>query len=185
MTTKEVGCLRSDVGRQKAEVGKEQGRDTAMCGDPKTWFPMRVTYQREMKVKAELDRLGIENFVPMRYRIVERRRETNTNLTDDTNMRELRRETNTNLTDGTNMRELRRETNTNLTDDTNMRDHGDERTQMTRIKRIYGTTELRRELVPAISNLIFVRSTQERVTLRDHIILADEQYFSFKDNKKL
>ena len=28
---------------------------------------MRVTYQREMKVKAELDRLGIENFVPMRY----------------------------------------------------------------------------------------------------------------------
>ena len=139
MTTEEVGCLRSDVGRQKAEVGKEQGRDTRMCGDPNTWFPMRVTYQREMKVKAELDRLGIENFVPMRYRIVERRRETNTNLTDGTNMRELRRETNTNLTDGT-----------------NMRDHGDERTQMTRIKRIYGTTELRRELVPAISNLIFV-----------------------------
>ena len=172
MTTEEVGCLRSDVGRQKAEVGKEQGRDTRMCGDPKTWFPMRVAYQREMKVKTELDRLGIENFVPMRYRIVERRvdgttelrRETNTNLTDDTNMRELRRETNTNLTDDTNMRELRRETNTNLTDDTNMRDHGDERTQMTRIKRIYGTTELRRELVPAISNLIFVRSTQERVS---------------------
>ena len=105
MTTEEVGCLRSDVGRQKAEVGKEQGRDTAMCGDPKTWFPMRVTYQREMKVKAELDRLGIENFVPMRYRIVELRRETNTNLTDDTNMRELRRETNTNLTDGTNIRD--------------------------------------------------------------------------------
>ena len=121
MTTEEVGCLRSDVGRQKAEVGTT----------------------------------------------------------------ELRRETNTNLTDDTNMRELRRETNTNLTDDTNIRDHGDERTQMTRIKRIYGTTELRRELVPAISNLIFVRSTQERVSLRDHIILADEQYFSFKDNKKL
>ena len=155
MTTEEVGCLRSDVGRQKAEVGKEQGRDTRMCGDPKTWFPMRVTYQREMKVKAELDRLGIENFVPMRYRIVERRVDGTT---------ELRRETNTNLTDGTNMRELRRETNTNLTDDTNIRDKGDERTQMTRIKRIYGTTELRRELVPAISNLIFVRSTQERVS---------------------
>ena len=128
------------------------------------YFPMRVTYQREMKVKAELDRLGIENFVPMRYRIVELRRETNTNLTDGTNIPELRRETNTNLTDDTNMRELRRETNTNLTDDTNIRDHGDERTQMTRIKRIYGTTELRRELVPAISNLIFVRSTQERVS---------------------
>ena len=93
MTTEEVGCLRSDVGRQKAEVGT-----------------------------------------------TELRRETNTNLTDGTNIRELRRETNTNLTDDTNMRELRRETNTNLTDGTNIRDHGDERTQMTRIKRIYGTT---------------------------------------------
>ena len=63
---------------------------------------MRVTYQREMKVKAELDRLGIENFVPMRYRIAE-------SLND-------------------------------------------------------GKTELRRELVPAINNLIFVRSTQELVS---------------------
>ena len=32
--------------------------DTTVCGDPKTWFPMRVTYQREMKVKADLDQLG-------------------------------------------------------------------------------------------------------------------------------
>ena len=80
----------------------EEGRDTTMCGDPKTWFPMRVTYQREMKVKAELDRLGIENFVPMRYKVVERQND--------------------------------------------------------------GDTELRRELVPAINNLIFVRSTQERVS---------------------
>ena len=39
------------------EDEKGMGRDTRMCGDPKTWFPMRVTYQREMKVKAELDRL--------------------------------------------------------------------------------------------------------------------------------
>ena len=84
------------------EVGNELGRDTRMCGDPKMWFPMRVTYQREMKVKAELDRLGIENFVPMRYRIAE-------SLND-------------------------------------------------------GKTELRRELVPAINNLIFVRSTQELVS---------------------
>ena len=83
------------------ETGKESGRDTRMCGDPKTWFPMRVTYQREMKVKAELDRLGIENFVPLRYKVVESQND--------------------------------------------------------------GDTELRRVLVPAISNLIFVRSTQERV----------------------
>ena len=84
------------------EIVKESGRDTRMCGDPKTWFPMRVTYQREMKVKAELDRLGIENFVPMRYKVVEAQND--------------------------------------------------------------GDTELRRVLVPAINNLIFVRSTQERVS---------------------
>ena len=84
------------------ETGSESGRDTRMCGDPKTWFPMRVTYQREMKVKAELDRLGIENFVPMRYKVVERQND--------------------------------------------------------------GDTELRRVLVPAINNLIFVRSTQERLS---------------------
>ena len=84
------------------ETGSELGRDTRMCGDPKTWFPMRVTYQREMKVKAELDRLGIENFVPMRYKVVESQ-------------------------------------------------NG-------------GDSELQRVLVPAISNLIFVRSTQERMS---------------------
>ena len=84
------------------ELDDSMGRDTRMCGDPKTWFPMRVTYQREMKVKAELDRLGIENFVPMRYKVVESQ-------------------------------------------------NG-------------GDTELRRVLVPAISNLIFVRSTQERMS---------------------
>ena len=84
------------------ELDDSMGRDTTMCGDPKTWFPMRVTYQREMKVKAELDRLGIENFVPMRYQVVESQND--------------------------------------------------------------GDTELRRVLVPAISNLIFVRSTQNRVS---------------------
>ena len=84
------------------ELDDSMGRDTTMCGDPKTWFPMRVTYQREMKVKAELDRLGIENFVPMRYKVVESQND--------------------------------------------------------------GDMELRRVLVPAINNLIFVRSTQERLS---------------------
>jgi transcription antitermination factor NusG len=88
---------------------KDRGRDTEVCGDPKIWFPMRVTYLREMKVKAELDRLGIECFVPMRYKVVELPFE-----------------------------KLR------------IRNGGD--------------TELRRELVPAINNLIFVRSTQERIS---------------------
>ena len=84
------------------ELDDSMGRDTTMCGDPKTWFPMRVTYQREIKVKAELDRLGIENFVPMRYKVMESQND--------------------------------------------------------------GDSELRRMLVPAINNLIFVRSTKERVS---------------------
>ena len=79
-----------------------KGRCTEVCGDPKIWFPMRVTYGREMKVKAELERIGIESFLPMKYKVVG--------------------------------------------------------------SQINGDAELRRELVPAISNLIFVRSTQERVT---------------------
>ena len=78
------------------------GRDTERCGDPRIWFPMRVTYQREMKVKAELDRLEIENFIPMTYQFTESRKQ--------------------------------------------------------------GDTELRRELVPAINNLIFVHSTKERIS---------------------
>ena len=91
------------------QEGNMMGRDTEVCGDPKIWFPMRVTYQREMKVKAELDRLGIECFVPMRYKVVEL-----------------------------------------PLDKLRVRNGGD--------------TELRRELVPAINNLIFVKSTQERIS---------------------
>ena len=35
------------------------------------WYPMRVTYGREMKVKATLDQLGVENFLPMQYQTIE------------------------------------------------------------------------------------------------------------------
>lgn len=84
---------------EATEASKAMGHDTTMCGDPKSWFPMRVTYSREMKVKVELDRLEIENFVPMTYKL---------ECEDDGN--------------------------------------------------------LHRELVPAINNLIFVRSTQERIS---------------------
>ena len=57
-------------------IAKEQeddcsGRDTTMCGDPISWFPMRVTYSRELKVKAELDRLAVENFLPMTYKLLD------------------------------------------------------------------------------------------------------------------
>lgn len=62
------------------------------------WFPMRVTYNRELKIKKQLDKLGIESYIPMRYAIVE-----------DNN-------------------------------------------------------DIRREIVPAIHNLIFVHASQETIT---------------------
>ncbi|MBQ6751463.1 MAG: UpxY family transcription antiterminator [Bacteroidaceae bacterium] len=36
------------------------------------WYPMRVTYNRELKVKENLDRLGIENFLPVKNKLIER-----------------------------------------------------------------------------------------------------------------
>ena len=50
-------------GNGKTAAG-EEGR--------KLWYALRVTYNREMKVKADLDSKGIENFVPMTCRAVER-----------------------------------------------------------------------------------------------------------------
>ncbi|MBR5684679.1 MAG: UpxY family transcription antiterminator [Muribaculaceae bacterium] len=37
------------------------------------WYPLRVTYNRELKVKADLDSRGVTNFVPMQYRREERK----------------------------------------------------------------------------------------------------------------
>ena len=65
MEMEDVRRLMADVRMLRSE--ERNGRDTTMCGDPKSWSPVKVTYQREMKVKAELDRLSIESFVPMRY----------------------------------------------------------------------------------------------------------------------
>ncbi|MBR5169142.1 MAG: UpxY family transcription antiterminator [Muribaculaceae bacterium] len=45
-----------------------QDKETA----EKVWFAIRVTYNRELKVKADLDARGITNFVPMQYRREER-----------------------------------------------------------------------------------------------------------------
>ena len=49
-----------------AENPAQQGRCTDLCGDPLVWFPMRVTYSRELQVRDELTRLGIEHFLPMK-----------------------------------------------------------------------------------------------------------------------
>ena len=31
------------------------------------WYPMRVTYHRELRIKEQLDAMGIDSFVPMHY----------------------------------------------------------------------------------------------------------------------
>ena len=41
--------------------------------EKKVWYAIRVTYNRELKVKEDLDARGIENFVPMQYRREERK----------------------------------------------------------------------------------------------------------------
>ena len=40
--------------------------------EEKLWYAIRVTYNRELKVKDDLDARGITNFVPMQYRREER-----------------------------------------------------------------------------------------------------------------
>ena len=36
------------------------------------WYPMRVTYNRELKVKTHLDQQGIETFLPVTNKLIER-----------------------------------------------------------------------------------------------------------------
>jgi peptide deformylase len=86
------------------EVIRAEGKikkDYEGCLSVPTEYGM-VPRHTKVKVKAELDRLEIENFIPMTYRFTESRKQ--------------------------------------------------------------GDTELRRELVPAINNLIFVHSTKERIS---------------------
>ena len=42
------------------------------AAEEKLWYAIRVTYNRELKVKDDLDTRGITNFVPMQYRREER-----------------------------------------------------------------------------------------------------------------
>ena len=51
--------------------GRRLEHDTIMCGAFKAWFPMEVAYSHELKVKAELDRLKIVNFVSITYKLMD------------------------------------------------------------------------------------------------------------------
>lgn len=45
---------------------------TDLIPKSKQWYAIRVTYNREMKVKEDLDAKNIENFIPMQYKYVKR-----------------------------------------------------------------------------------------------------------------
>ena len=51
--------------------GSVQKRGVPLLRSERAWYPMRVTYGREVKVKEALDNLGIENFLPMHYELVD------------------------------------------------------------------------------------------------------------------
>ena len=60
--------------QMKSELNNTCGYEALPQGGSREgafWFAMRVTYRREMKVKAEMDALGVPAFVPMR-RIMQR-----------------------------------------------------------------------------------------------------------------
>lgn len=38
------------------------------------WFPMRVTYNRELKIKESLDKYCIDSFIPMKYEWINKKR---------------------------------------------------------------------------------------------------------------
>ena len=46
---------------------------TGQTSDMPRWYPMRVTYSRELQAKAFLESVGVECFIPMRYEQVEGR----------------------------------------------------------------------------------------------------------------
>ena len=48
-------------------IKKTPQGDTALEPEAKEWYAIRVTFNREMKVKDDLDMRGIESFVPMKY----------------------------------------------------------------------------------------------------------------------
>ena len=48
-------------------IHKMENASTQVLRNEIQWFPMRITYNRELKIKGLLDGLAIENYLPMRY----------------------------------------------------------------------------------------------------------------------
>jgi len=54
-------------------ISDVRSQRNAFDANTPVWWAMSAPYQRELKAKAALDKLGIENFVPMRYQAVRKR----------------------------------------------------------------------------------------------------------------
>ena len=58
---------------EQQEITKEPKTSVEKETEAKVWYAIRVTFNREMKVKDDLDLRGIESFVPMKYVMSTRR----------------------------------------------------------------------------------------------------------------
>lgn len=61
----------TNVQTYETTEGSVQKRGVPILRSERAWYPMRVTYGREVKVKEALDKLGIDNFLPMHYELVD------------------------------------------------------------------------------------------------------------------
>lgn len=61
----------TNVQTYETTEGSASKRGVPLLRSERAWYPMRVTYGREVKVKEALDTLGIENFLPMHYELVD------------------------------------------------------------------------------------------------------------------
>lgn len=52
---------------EQPTIIKEPSKRPEEEPEAKVWYAIRVTFNREMKVKDDLDLRGIENFIPMKY----------------------------------------------------------------------------------------------------------------------
>ena len=58
---------------EQQEIKKRAGKEIAQESEEKVWYAIRVTFNREMKVKDDLDLRGIDSFIPMKYVMTTRR----------------------------------------------------------------------------------------------------------------
>ena len=58
---------------EQQEIKKLAGKEIAQESEEKVWYAIRVTFNREMKVKDDLDLRGIDSFIPMKYVMTTRR----------------------------------------------------------------------------------------------------------------